>query len=55
MKIETIRFEDLDINFSNKEMQGNGMAGNGIEHATSISMEKLLFANMREMQGNGIV
>lgn len=53
MKAETICFDDLIIDFSKKEMQGNGMSGNGIELPKGFNIEHINFS-LREMSGNGI-
>ena len=54
MKIATACFDDLVIDFSKKEMQGNGMSGNGIE-ILSNKIEDFSFLKPREMNGNGII
>lgn len=53
MNTKTLCFDDLAIDFSKREMQGNGMAGNGIEAISTFDIENLL-SYPKEIGGNGI-
>lgn len=54
MKTAEIKFDDFMVDFEKKEMSGNGMAGNGLEIVSGLSIDKLFEFSQREMNGNGI-
>lgn len=54
MKTKELKMDDFILDFSQKEMAGNGMNGNGIEIISEISIKSLLEFSTREICGNGI-